>query len=72
VNHEDGTLTKVGFQPTGIHPRNFGITPNGELLLCACRDSNKVQIFRRDKQTGLLSDTGRAIEMSRPTCVQFY
>ena len=72
VNHEDGTLTKVGFQPTGIHPRNFGITPNGELLLCACRDSNMVQIFRRDKQTGLLSDTGRAIEMSRPTCVQFY
>ena len=72
VNPEDGTLTKVGFQPTGIHPRNFGITPDGELLLCACRDSNKVQIFRRDKQTGLLTDTGRAIEMSRPTCVQFY
>jgi 6-phosphogluconolactonase (cycloisomerase 2 family) len=72
VNPEDGTLTKVGFQPTGIHPRNFGITPNGELLLCACRDSNKVQIFRRDKETGLLTDTGQAIEMSRPTCVQFY
>ena len=72
VNPEDGTLSKVGFQPTGIHPRNFGITPNGELLLCACRDSNKVQIFRRDKETGLLADTGHAIEMSRPTCVQFY
>lgn len=69
---EDGTLTKAGFQPTGIHPRNFGITPNGELLLCACRDSDKVQIFRRDKQSGLLSDTGRSIEMSRPTCVQFH
>ena len=72
VNTEDGTLSKVGFQPTGIHPRNFGITPNGELLLCACRDSNKVKIFRRNKETGLLTDTGRAIEMSRPTCVQFY
>jgi 6-phosphogluconolactonase (cycloisomerase 2 family) len=72
VNQQDGTLTKVGFQATGIHPRNFNITPNGELLLCACRDSNKVQIFRRDKKTGLLTDTGRAIEMSRPTCVQFY
>ena len=72
VNPEDGTLTKVGFLPTGFHPRNFGITPNGELLLCACRDSNKVQIFRRDKETGLLTDTGQAIEMSRPTCVQFY
>ena len=72
VNPEDGTLSKVGFQPTGIHPRNFGITPNGELLLCACRDSNKVQIFRRDKETGLLTDTEQAIEMSRPTCVQFY
>jgi len=71
VDQTDGTLTKVGFQPTGIHPRNFNITPNGELLLCACRDSNTVQIFRRDKKTGLLTDTGRSIEMSRPTCVQF-
>ncbi len=72
VNQADGTLTKAGFQPTGIHPRNFNITPNGELLLCACRDSNQVQIFRRDKETGLLTDTGRTIEMSKPTCVQFY
>lgn len=30
VNPEDGTLDKVGYQSTGIHPRNFIITPNGK------------------------------------------
>ena len=34
VNPENGTLAKVGYQPTGIHPRNFNITPNGKYLLC--------------------------------------
>jgi len=28
INPKNGTLTKVGYQLTGIHPRNFAITPN--------------------------------------------
>lgn len=71
IDSETGMITRVGFQATGIHPRNFGITPNGELLLCACRDSHEVQIYKRDAQSGLLSPTGQAIEMHTPTCVQF-
>ena len=72
INADDGLLTRVGFQPTGIHPRNFGITPNGRLLLCACRDSHEVQMFRRDAETGLLTPTDKNIEMPSPTCVQFW
>lgn len=67
----DGQLEKVGYQPTGVHPRNFTISPDGKWLLVACRDSNIVQIFSRDAETGLLTDTGRTIEMEKPVCLQW-
>lgn len=71
VDSEQGTLTKVGYQLTGIHPRNFIITPNGCYLLVACRDSNTIQVFERNKETGLLKDTGKTIETSKPVCLKF-
>ena len=67
----DGTLVYTGYQNTGIHPRNFNITPNGKFLLAACRDSGCIQIFRRDTRTGLLSDTGRTIVLDKPVCIVF-
>ena len=71
VHQETGMLTKAGYQLTGIHPRNFIITPDGRFLLVACRDSNAIQIFRRDEKTGLLVDTGKTIETSKPVCLKF-
>ena len=71
VHQETGMLTKAGYQLTGIHPRNFIITPDGRFLLVACRDSNVIQIFRRDEKTGLLVDTGKTIETSKPVCLKF-
>lgn len=71
VNEADGTLTKTGCQPTGIHPRNFVITPDGNMLLVACRDSNEIQIYDIDKTTGLLKETGKRIAMSKPVCLKF-
>ena len=71
VNQETGMLTKAGYQLTGIHPRNFIITPDGRFLLVACRDSNVIQIFRRDEKTGLLVDTGKTIKTSKPVCLKF-
>jgi 6-phosphogluconolactonase (cycloisomerase 2 family) len=50
VSPSDGTLTKVGYQLTGIHPRNFTITPNGKYLLVACRDTNEIQVFARNRE----------------------
>lgn len=69
--NSDETLTYAGYQSTGIHPRNFNITPNGKFLLVACRDSGCIQIFRRDTHTGLLSDTGRTIVLDKPVCIVF-
>lgn len=71
VDQETGLLTKIRYQPTDIHPRNFIITPNGLYLLVACRDSNTIQVFKRDKATGLLTDTGQTIKTSKPVCLKF-
>ena len=67
----NGLLKKVGYQKTGRHPRNFIITPDGRLLLCACRDSNVIQVFSIDSTTGLLTDLHKDIKLSRPVCLKF-
>lgn len=71
VDTQTGWLTKVGYQPTGRHPRNFIITCDGCFLLVACRNSNVVQIFERNTETGLLKDTGKRIETDEPVCLKF-
>lgn len=71
IDPQSGKLEKLGYRLTGIHPRNFNITPNGELLLCACRDSNVIQVFKRDRQTGFLHDTEQDIHTSKPVCLLF-
>ena len=71
IDPKKGSLTKIGYQHTGIHPRNFAITPNGKYLLVACRDDNKIQVFERNEATGELTETAQAIEVDRPTCIVF-
>lgn len=70
VDMTNGELHKIGYQPTGIHPRNLVITPNGKLLLVATRDSNKVQVFKIENN-GLLRDLNHDIELSMPVCLKF-
>jgi 6-phosphogluconolactonase (cycloisomerase 2 family) len=65
----DGTLTYVGYQATGIHPRNFNITPNGRFVLVACRDTDAIEIYARSSETGLLTFTGRVIPVTRPVFI---
>lgn len=69
VDTATGLLTRRGYQPTGAHPRQFNITPNGRFLLCCCRDSDCIQVFRRDAATGLLTDTHQDIRVSKAVCV---
>ncbi|MDE5845453.1 MAG: lactonase family protein [Muribaculaceae bacterium] len=55
VDNENGELNRVGFTPTGSHPRNFTITSDGNLMLVACRDDNRIEVYHRDSETGALS-----------------
>jgi 6-phosphogluconolactonase (cycloisomerase 2 family) len=73
INETDGKLTLVGHQPTGLHPRNFTITPNGKYVIVACQNSNLIQFFEIDKNTGLLKeDVSKQITaVDRPVCLKF-
>lgn len=72
VNKADGNVTPAGFCPTGKHPRNFALSPNGRYLLCACRDADCIEIYEIDNESGALTPTGKNIEVPSPVCVQFY
>lgn len=71
VDATTGDLTRLGYQLTGVHPRNFTLTPNDKFLLVACRDTNEIQVFERDPETGMLKDTGKKIELNKPMFVKF-
>lgn len=71
IDSQDGTLTKVGYQLTAKHPRNFAITPNGKFLLVAGRDDNVIQVYSIEKKTGLLTNTNKDIVIDKPVCVKF-
>lgn len=68
----NGLLTWVQSQSTfGLAPRNFAIDPKGNFLLAANQNSNEIVVFKRNKKTGLLNDTGNRISVGRPVCIQF-
>ena len=71
IDAQDGTLTKVGYQETARHPRNFVITPNGKFLLVAGRDDNVIQVYSVDKETGLLKNTHQDIGIDKHVCIKF-
>jgi len=64
---DDGTLTKVGYQLTGPHPRNFCVTQKE--VIVACRDNDAIEIYARNENTGLLKDTGKRIPVGKPVFV---
>lgn len=71
INQNDGMLTKEGYQETGAHPRNFIITPNGKFLLVACRDTNAIQVYLINRNTGLLENINKDIKLDKPVCLKF-
>ncbi|MDR1171886.1 MAG: lactonase family protein [Bacteroidales bacterium] len=73
INAADGKLAAVGFQPTGGHPRNFIITPNGKYLLVANMNSNNIQVFEINKKTGLLIENSskQITSIDQPVCLKF-
>ena len=71
IDPVSGKLTQRGYQSTyGKGPRNFIIDPTGNYLLVANQDSRNIVIFKRNKQTGLLTKTQKEITIPRPVCLQ--
>ena len=55
----------------GKGPRNFNIDPTGNFLLVGHQYTNEIVIFKRDKTTGMLTDTGKKIALCSPVCLIF-
>jgi 6-phosphogluconolactonase len=55
----------------GKGPRNFVIDPTGKFLLVAHQYTNDIVIFKIDKTTGMLTDTGQKTELCSPVCLIF-
>ncbi|MEX1239881.1 MAG: lactonase family protein [Cyclobacteriaceae bacterium] len=69
---KNGILTYAGRQSSLIDtPRNFAIDPAGNFLLVGNQNSNDIVIFKRDKKTGLLTDSGKRIQVDKPVCLKF-
>lgn len=67
-----GMLTWVGSQSTmGQTPRNFNFDPTGNFLLVANQNSDEIVVFKRNKETGLLSDSGKRINIPNPVCIKW-
>lgn len=71
IDPSNGQLQKVSYLPTGAHPRNLRITPNGNYLLAACKDDSCIEVYKIEKETGLLEKTENNISIVEPACLRF-
>ena len=70
IDPKTGKLTSKGYQSSmGKGPRNFIIDPTGNYLLVANQQTNNIVIFKRDKQTGLLT-SAEQVSVPLPVCLQ--
>ena len=69
---KNGKLESKGQTSTlGKGPRNFAIDPSGNFLLVAHQYTNDIVIFKRNKTTGAITDTGKRITLCSPVCLVF-
>jgi len=67
-----GAIELVEQQSTlGKGPRDFAIDPTGNYLLVGHQYTNDIIIFKRDKKTGKITDTGKRIELCSPVGLVF-
>jgi 6-phosphogluconolactonase len=72
IDQSTGELLWIDHQSTlGKTPRNFNFDPSGNFLLVANQNSNEIVIFKRDKGTGLLTDTGKRINVFKAVCLKW-
>lgn len=72
IDQQTGQLTLVEIEPEAIAwPRNFAISPDGQFLLSANRDTDSITIYKIDKETGALNYTGQKVDVPKPLCIKF-
>ena len=72
VDDKNGKLHRIASQSClGKSPRNFVIDPTDNFLLAANQDSDSIVIFKRNKKNGLLTPTGKVMNVGAPVCLKF-
>ncbi len=72
IDQETYKLSKLEYQSCkGDFPRNFALSPCQNFLLVANQNSHNLVTFKRDKDTGLLSDEHHQLSLSYPVCIEF-
>lgn len=69
---ENGQIDFVDRISTGgKEPRDFAIDPLGNFLLAGHQETNNIIVFKRDKTSGKLINTGQVIELCAPVNLVF-
>jgi 6-phosphogluconolactonase len=72
IDPADGTLSAIGWEPTGgATPRFFALDPAGAFLYAANQGSDTIVAFRVDRERGGLTPTGRIVRTGSPSCICF-
>lgn len=70
---EDGLLKPAGhFDCGGDWPRNFVIDPSGKFILVGNQKSDKITVFRINRNTGLPSGIADSAKMTGVACLKFW
>lgn len=72
IDPSTGKVALVATQSTmGQMPRNFNFDPTGNFLLVANQNTSDIVVFKVNKETGLLTDTGTRLIVSKPVCLKW-
>lgn len=68
----DGSLKLIQHQ-LGVPatPRGFGLSPDGQWLVCAGQKSGTLNAYRVNPESGMLTDTQQAVRVGSASCVVF-
>lgn len=72
IDQKTGKISLTSTQSVlGLTPRNFNFDPTGNKLLVANQNSNEVVVFDVNRETGLLTDSGSRLSVSKPVCLKW-
>jgi 6-phosphogluconolactonase (cycloisomerase 2 family) len=72
VDHAQGTLTPVGWEPTqGKTPRFITLDPAAKFLYAANQDTDTVVSFRVNSANDRLTPTGQVVKVGSPVGIIF-
>jgi 6-phosphogluconolactonase len=72
ISSADGKLTLVNRTSCGGKvPRHLTLDPSGRWLLVANQASDNIAVLARDPKTGLLTESGKSVPLSKPQCLVF-